>query len=90
MQQPVKDDGPRINESITSPQVLLIDDTGEKRGVVSTDQAIQIANDAGMDLVEVSPNTTPPVCKVLDYGKFKYQQQKKKNEAKKKQKVVEI
>ena len=69
---------------------MLIDDAGEKRGVVPTDQAIDIAREAGMDLVEVSPNTTPPVCKILDYGKFKYQQQKKKNEAKKKQKVVEI
>jgi len=68
----------------------LIDHTGDKRGVVPTEQAIDIAQDAGMDLVEVSPNTTPPVCKILDYGKYKYQQQKKKNEAKKKQKVVEI
>ena len=87
---PSKDDGPRINEKITSPQVLLIDHTGEKRGVVATDEAIDIASEAGLDLVEVSPNTTPPVCKILDYGKYKYQQQKKKNEAKKKQKVVEI
>ncbi|MBI1391910.1 MAG: translation initiation factor IF-3 [Alphaproteobacteria bacterium] len=89
-QQPTKDDGPRINEKINSPQVLLIDHTGEKRGVISTEQAIEIAQGVGMDLVEVSPNTTPPVCKILDFGKFKYQQQKKKNEAKKKQKVVEI
>ncbi len=72
------------------PQVLLIDDKGEKRGVVSTAEAVAIAADAGLDLVEVSPNTKPPVCKILDYGKFKYQQQKKKAEAKKKQKVVEI
>lgn len=90
MQQPAKDDGPRINEKIASPQVLLIDHTGEKRGVVQTDEAILIAQGVGMDLVEVSPNTTPPVCKILDFGKFKYQQQKKKNEAKKKQKIVEI
>nr|AMK59392.1 translation initiation factor IF-3 [uncultured bacterium UPO57] len=72
------------------PQVLLIDQEGEKRGVVPTRQAIEIAAAAGLDLVEVSPNTQPPVCKILDYGKFKYQQQKKKAEAKKKQKVVEI
>ena len=72
------------------PQVLLIDDQGEKRGVVKTDEAIRIAAAAGLDLVEVSPNTKPPVCKILDYGKYKYQQQKKKAEAKKKQKVVEI
>ena len=72
------------------PQVLLIDEAGEKRGVVPTKQAIELAVAAGLDLVEVSPNTQPPVCKILDYGKFKYQQQKKKAEAKKKQKVVEI
>ncbi|MEL6360650.1 MAG: translation initiation factor IF-3 [Pseudomonadota bacterium] len=85
-----KDDGPRINDAITSSQVLLIDDAGEKRGVMPTDRAIAMAAEAGLDLVEVSPNTQPPVCKVMDYGKFKYQQQKKKNEAKKKQKVVEV
>ena len=68
----------------------MIDHTGDKRGVVSTEEARQIAADAGLDLVEVSPNTKPPVCKILDYGKYKYQQQKKKAEAKKKQKVVEI
>lgn len=87
---PSKSDGPRVNEDIDVPQVLLIDHHGEKRGVVATDEAISIASGAGLDLVEVSPNTTPPVCKILDYGKFKYQQQKKKAEAKKKQKVVEI
>jgi translation initiation factor IF-3 len=83
-------DGPRINEQINVPQVLLIDQDGEKRGVVPTRQAIEIAVAAGLDLVEVSPGTQPPVCKILDFGKYKYQQQKKKAEAKKKQKVVEI
>lgn len=68
----------------------MIDDKGEKRGVVSIDEALAIAAETGLDLVEVSPNTKPPVCKILDYGKYKYQQQKKKAEAKKKQKVVEI
>ncbi len=87
---PSKSDGPRINDDIDVPQVLLIDHHGEKRGVVKTREAIAIAAEAGLDLVEVSPTTTPPVCKILDYGKFKYQQQKKKAEAKKKQKVVEI
>ena len=87
---PSKPTGPRVNEDITVPQVLLIDDTGEKRGVVATDEAIKVAQNAGLDLVEVSPNTQPPVCKILDYGKYKYQQQKKKAEAKKKQKVVDI
>ena len=87
---PPKGDGPRINEEITVPQVLLIDDAGEKRGVVPTARAIEIAIEAGLDLVEISPQTQPPVCKILDYGKYKFQQQKKKAEAKKKQKVVEI
>jgi len=79
-----------VNEDIGVPQVLLIDHEGEKRGVVKTEDALKIAVDADLDLVEVSPNTQPPVCKILDYGKYKYQQQKKKAEAKKKQKVVEI
>lgn len=87
---PTKSEGPRINDEIDVPQVLLIDHTGEKRGVMKTPEAIAIAAEAGLDLVEVSPTTTPPVCKILDYGKYKYQQQKKKAEAKKKQKVVEI
>ena len=68
----------------------MIDHEGEKRGVVKTEEALKIAADVGLDLVEVSPNTQPPVCKILDYGKYKFQQQKKKAEAKKKQKVVEI
>ena len=79
---PPSSDGPRINEEITAPRVLLIDDSGEKRGVMTTDEAIQLAQSAGLDLVEVSPTTQPPVCKILDFGKFKYQQQKKKAEAK--------
>ena len=79
-----------MNEDIRVPQVLLIDHTGEKRGVVPTEDALNIAVQVGLDLVEVSPNTQPPVCKILDYGKYKYQQQKKKAEAKKKQKVVDI
>ncbi|MEL6212097.1 MAG: translation initiation factor IF-3 [Pseudomonadota bacterium] len=87
---PAKPSGPRTNEDIAVPQVLLIDETGEKKGVVPTEKAIEMASSAGLDLVEVSPNTQPPVCKILDYGKYKYQQQKKKAEAKKKQKVVEI
>jgi len=79
-----------MNEDILVPQILLIDHLGEKRGVVAIEDAIEIAVEAGLDLVEVSPNTKPPVCKILDYGKYKYQQQKKKAEAKKKQKIVEI
>ena len=87
---PPKSSGPRVNEDIAVPQVLLIDETGEKRGVVATAEEIEIAVAASLDIVEVSPTTEPPVCKILDYGKYKYQQQKKKAEAKKKQKVVEI
>lgn len=89
-QMPPKDDGPRINEAITNANVLLIDAEGEKRGVMKIEDALDLAADAGMDLVEVSPNADTPVCKVLDYGKYKYQAQKKANEAKKKQKVIEV
>lgn len=68
----------------------LVDADGEMAGVVALDKALEMAANAGMDLVEVSPNAEPPVCKVLDYGKFRYEQQKKAQEAKKKQKVVEL
>jgi translation initiation factor IF-3 len=83
-------DGPRVNEEIRVPQVRLIDDAGEMQGVMTVRDAQARAFAVGLDLVEISPNAEPPVCKILDYGKFKYEQQKKKNEAKKKQKVVEI
>ncbi len=89
-QMPPKDDGPRVNEAITSNTVLLIDDEGEKRGVMKTEAALALAEEAGLDLVEVSPNAEPPVCKVMDYGKYKYQAQKKAAEARKKQKVIEV
>ncbi len=87
---PPKQSGPRINDQIRIPEVLVIDAEGERHGPIPTAEAIEMAQEAGLDLVEVSPNTNPPVCKLLDYGKFKYQQQKKKAEAKKKQKVVEV
>ena len=83
-------DGPRVNEDIRVPQVRLIDEEGEMQGVMSARDAIQRAYAVGLDLLEISPNADPPVVKILDYGKFKYEQQKKKNEAKKKQKVIEI
>ena len=83
-------DGPRVNEEIRVPQVRLIDQDGEMQGVMSTREALQRAFSVGMDLAEISPNADPPVAKILDYGKFKYEQQKKKNEAKKKQRVIEI
>jgi translation initiation factor IF-3 len=83
-------DGPRVNEFINVPNVRLIGADGEQVGVVPTRQAIQNAQELGLDLVEVSPNADPPVCKILDYGKLKYEQQKKKNEARKKQKTIEV
>ncbi|HEY4254579.1 MAG TPA: translation initiation factor IF-3 [Roseomonas sp.] len=83
-------DGPRVNEEIRVPQVRLIDKDGEMLGVMTAREALMRAYDVGLDLLEISPNAVPPVCKILDYGKYKYEQQKKANEARKKQKVVEI
>lgn len=79
-----------MNEEIRVPQVRLIDENGEMLGVLSIRDALYKAFQAGLDLLEISPNAVPPVCKITDYGKFKYEQQKKANEARKKQKVVEI
>jgi translation initiation factor IF-3 len=90
IQTPPTKDGPRINQDIKVPRVLLIDHNGEKQGIMPTSAAIEAAEEAGLDLVEVSPTADPPVCKILDYGKFRFQEQKKKAEARKKQKVVEI
>ena len=90
MPAPPNRDGPRVNEDIRVPQVRLIDQDGEMLGVMSARDAIQRAYSVGLDLLEISPNADPPVCKILDFGKFKYEQQKKKNEAKKRQKVIEI
>jgi translation initiation factor IF-3 len=86
---PVKD-GLRINDDIRVPRVLLIDQNGEKQGVMPTSSALEAAEEAGLDLVEIVATADPPVCKILDYGKFKFQEQKKKNEARKRQKVQEI
>ncbi len=83
-------EGPRVNELISSPQVRLIDADGENRGIVPTQEALESAAGVGLDLVEISPHADPPVCKVLDYGKLKYEQQKKRNEARKKQKTIEV
>ena len=88
---PVREaDGPRINREIKAKEVRLINYNGENLGVVSTHEALKIAEEVGLDLIEISPQVNPPVCKVLDYGKYKYEMQKKKNEAKKNQKVVSI
>ncbi len=83
-------DGPRINQEIRAKEVRLIDENGENRGVVQIREALDAAADAGLDLIEISPQAVPPVCKIFDYGKYKYEQQKKKNEARKNQKVVNI
>ena len=82
--------GPRTNEGIDTPEIQLIDVSGENVGVVEIEDALARASEAGLDLVEISPNTNPPVCKILDYGKYKYQAQKKAAEARKKQRTVEI
>ncbi len=85
-----RQDGPRVNQEITAPRVRLVDADGEMVGVVTRREALDLAIEANLDLVEVSPNAEPPVCKILDNGKYKYELQKKKNEAKKKQKIIEI
>ena len=82
--------GPRINEAIRAREVRLIDENGQNVGVVSKLDAMAKATEAGLDLVEISPDAEPPVCKILDFGKFKYQEQKKAAEARKNQKIVEI
>ncbi|MCL2715298.1 MAG: translation initiation factor IF-3 [Alphaproteobacteria bacterium] len=83
-------DGPRVNDDIRNAQIQLIDQHGQNLGTVETMLAIRMAQEAGMDLVEISPNTVPPVCKIMDYGKYKYSAQKKAAEARKRQKTVEI
>ena len=88
--QPAPKDGPRINEEIRVREVQLIDQTGHNHGPVEIQIALDKAQEAGLDLVEIAPNSSPPVCKILDYGKYKYQAQKKAAEARKKQKIVEV
>ncbi|WP_457661092.1 translation initiation factor IF-3 [Sinorhizobium medicae] len=86
---PVKE-GPRANKEIRVPRVQLIDAEGQNSGIVPIDEALRMADEAGLDLVEIAPNSDPPVCKILDLGKLKYANQKKAAEARKKQKIVEI
>ncbi len=83
-------EGPRINDEIGGIRVRLVDEKGQMVGVVGRNEALTMAVTAGLDLVEIAPNADPPVCKILDYGKFKYEEQKKKNEARKKQKIIEV
>ena len=87
--QPQKDER-RINELIEVPEVRLVDPTGEVLGVVPTTEALEKADAFGLDLVEMASNANPPVCKILDYGKLKYEDQKRKAEARKKQKTIEV
>ena len=85
-----KDVGPRTNEQITASEVRVISSTGAQLGIISIREALIYAEDEGYDLVEVSPDAKPPVCKIIDYGKLKYKEQKSKKEAKKKQKTIEV
>ncbi|MGK7652626.1 MULTISPECIES: translation initiation factor IF-3 [unclassified Roseovarius] len=87
---PTRDTGPRINDKIRVPEIRLIGADGENVGVVTPERAMGMAEEAGLDLVEISPNANPPVCKIMDYGKYKYEQQKRESEARKKQKVIEV
>ncbi|NBV62125.1 MAG: translation initiation factor IF-3 [Rhodobacteraceae bacterium] len=87
---PNRETGPRINERIRANEIRLIGADGENVGVVSPARAMEMAEEAGLDLVEISPNAEPPVCKIMDFGKFKYEQQKRESEARKKQKVIEV
>ncbi|PTE21702.1 translation initiation factor IF-3 [Cereibacter changlensis] len=87
---PQRDTGPRVNDRIRSNEIRLIGADGENVGIVTPARAMQMAEEAGLDLVEISPNAEPPVCKIMDFGKFKYEQQKREAEARKKQHIIEI
>jgi len=87
---PTVKEGPRVNDEIRLPQVQLVDADGQNRGIVDIEEARQLAEEAGLDLVEISPNSRPPVVKILDYGRYKFLAQKKASEARKKQKTVEV
>ena len=89
-QRRTKDRGPRSNNRILSPEVQAIASDGENLGVISTNEAISIARNQGLDLIEIAPNANPPVCKIMDMGKYKYDAQKKANLAKKKQKIIAL
>ena len=87
---PQRETGPRINDRIRSPEIRLIGADGENVGVVTPARAMSMAQEAGLDLVEISPNAEPPVCKIMDFGKYKYETQKREAEARKKQHIIEI
>jgi translation initiation factor IF-3 len=87
-QRRTKERGPKSNNRINSPEVQVIGSNGENLGILNTNEAISMAKEEGLDLIEISPNAKPPVCKIIDIGKYKYDAQKKANKAKKKQKIV--
>ena len=89
-QRRTKDRGPRSNNRISSPDVQVIASDGENLGVINTNEAISMAKNQGLDLIEIAPNANPPVCKIMDMGKYKYDAQKKANKAKKKKKIVNL
>ena len=89
-QRRTKPRGPRTNEKIRATQVRVINSDGENLGTLSTQEAINIAKQKGLDLIEISPKANPPVCKIIDIGKYKYDLQKKANKAKKKQKTINL
>jgi len=89
-QRRTKPRGPKANERIRSPQVQVISNDGKNLGILNTQEAINIARQEGLDLIEISPNANPPVCKIIDIGKYKYDLQKKANKAKKKQKIINL
>ena len=89
-QRRTKDRGPKANNRINFPEVQVIASNGENLGILNTNQAIAMAKEEGLDLIEIAPKANPPVCKIIDMGKFKYDAQKKANKAKKKQKIVSL
>ncbi len=80
----------RVNRDITAPQVRVVDQEGEQRGIMPLDEAMAIAEEAGLDLVEIAPQADPPVCRIMDYGKFRFEEQKKRQSARKKQKQIQV
>ena len=89
-QRRTKPKSPKANNRINSPEVQVINSEGKNLGILSTKEALHIAQEEGLDLIEISPNAKPPVCKIIDMGKYKYDLQKKANKAKKKQKISEL
>uniref|UniRef100_A0A7C2AS84 Translation initiation factor IF-3 n=1 Tax=Thermomicrobium roseum TaxID=500 RepID=A0A7C2AS84_THERO len=80
----------RVNERIRVPEVRLIDETGQHLGIFRTEEALRLARERGLDLVEVQPNATPPVCRIMDYGKYRYEESRRERESRKRQKTIEV